>query len=66
MWLLSSLILAICGFYGYIVLLRPENTIKQAQQITHPIQSEKEIKEIQQTTIGKATYNENQIQPVTP
>lgn len=66
LWLLSSLILAICGFYGYTVLLRPENTIKQAQQITHPIQSEKEIKEIQQTTIGKATYNENQIQPVTP
>lgn len=66
LWLLTSLCLLICGFYGYIVLLRPENTIKQAQQITHPIQSEKEIKEIQQTTIGKATYNETQIQPVTP
>lgn len=65
LWLLGSLFLAICAFYGCIVLLRSDNTIKQAQQITHLIQSEKETKEIQQTIIGKAIYNANQIQPVT-
>lgn len=66
LWLIVGIVVVGSYFYGYKVLLRSDNQIQQTKKVLHPFQSKNESQKLQQEKSKQASFDESQIQPITP